>query len=37
MIMHNSFQIIYKCEFVWSVSCYFLFWASCSNHKNCFL
>ena len=34
MFIHkkNSFQIIYKCEFVWSVSCYFLFWASCSNH-----
>jgi len=32
MFIHNSFQIIYKCEFVWSVSCYVLFWASCSNH-----
>ena len=32
MFMHNSFQIIYKCEFVWSISCYFLVWASCSNH-----
>jgi len=33
MFIHNSFQIIYKCEFVWSVSCYFFFWDSCSNHR----
>jgi len=32
MFIHNSFQIIYKCEFVWSISCYFLFWDSYSNH-----
>ena len=32
MFLHNSFQIIYKCDFFRSVSCYFLFWASCSSH-----
>jgi len=32
MFIYNWFQIIYKCEFFWSVSYYFIFWASCSNH-----
>ena len=32
MFIHNSLQIIHECEFVCSVSSYFLFWASCSNH-----